>query len=96
MRVKYEVAMMDDIHHGRRARQTERAISAGIGARWPRWIGSALTMPPWKCISTRRRQGLVHLDARSISGFIDVRSLCVLGFALQPERNYNARTIRTL
>jgi hypothetical protein len=95
--VKYEVAMMDDIHHGPRQ---DKLNGAHLSRDW-----SAVASMDWLCADDATLEvyfyapdgkGWFTLMRGQFLVFIDVRSLCVLGFALQPERNYNARTIRTL
>lgn len=89
--------MMDDIHHGPRQAKLN-------GAHLSRdWTGVASM--DWLCADDATLEvyfylpdgkGWFTLMRGQFLVFIDVRSLRVLGFALQPERNYNARVIRTL
>jgi hypothetical protein len=95
--VKYEVAMMEDIHHGPRQ---DKLNGAHLSRDW-----SNVASMDWLCADDATLEvyfyapdgkGWFTLMRGQFLVMIDVRSLRVLGFALQPERNYNAHTIRTL
>jgi hypothetical protein len=95
--IKYEITMMDDIHHGPRQ---DKLNGAHILRDW-----SSVSSLDWLCADDATLEVYFYLpDDRGrftlMRGqflvMIDVRTTRILGFALQPERNYNARVIRTL
>jgi hypothetical protein len=95
--VKHEVAMMEDIHHGPRQ---DKLNGAHLSRDW-----SGVASMDWMCCDDQTPEVYFYVpDGKGwftlLRGqcllMIDVRSLRVLGFALQPERNYNAHSIRTL
>lgn len=91
--VKYDVAALNDIHHGPRQHKLNgahilRDWSVVAAGDW--YQGDDVTLPIYYLTpdgSLMRGQFLM---------MIDLRSKRILGYALQSERNYNARTIRTL
>jgi hypothetical protein len=95
--VKYEIGMMDDIHHGpRQAKLNGAHISrdwSGVAAM--DWLCSDdATLEIYWYISDGK--GWFTLMRGQFLPMIDVRSLRVLGFGLRPEKSYNAAMIRTL
>lgn len=95
--VKYEVGMMDDIHHGPRQ---DKLNGAHLFRDW-----SGVAPMDWLCADDATLEiyfyipdgkGWFTLMRGQCLLMIDTRTLRVLGFALQPENNYNARVIRTL
>jgi len=95
--VKYEVAMMDDIHHGPRQAKLN---GAHINRDW-----SGVAAMDWLCGDDATLEvyfyvpdgkGWFTLMRGQFLPMIDVRSLRVLGFGLRPEKSYNAPMIRTL
>mgnify|MGYP001582843297 CR=1 FL=1 len=95
--VKDEVALLEDVHHGPRQHKLN-------GAHLSRdWTGVAAgdwhqsddcTLPIYYYVPDG--QGWFTLMRGQFLPMIDLRSTCILDYALQSERNYNARTIRTL
>src|ERR1035437_9521747 len=95
--VKYEVGMMDDIHHGpRQAKLNGAHISrdwSGVAAM--DWLcGDDATLEVYWYVPDGK--GWFTLMRGQFLPMIDVRSLRVLGFGLRPEKSYNAAMIRTL
>jgi hypothetical protein len=95
--VKYEVAMLDDIHHGpRQAKLNGAHITrdwSGVAAM--DWLcGDDATLEVYFYVPDGK--GWFTLMRGQFLPMIDVRSLCVLGFGLRPEKSYNAAMIRTL
>lgn len=94
--VKYEVGMMEDIHHGPRQ---DKLNGAHILRDWSGvapldWIcGDDATLEVY--FYTEDGKGGFTLMRGQFLVFICARTLRVLGFALQPERSYNARVIKT-
>ena len=94
--VKYEVGMMADIHHGPRQ---DKLNGAHILRDWSSvapldWIcGDDATLEVY--FYTEDGRGGFTLMRGQFLVFICARTLRVLGFALLPERNYNARVIKT-
>ncbi len=95
--IKHEISMMDDIHHGPRQ---DKLNGAHILRDW-----SSVSSLDWLCADDATLeiyfyllddQGGVTLMRGQFLVMIDVRTTRILGFALQPEKNYNARVIRTL
>jgi len=95
--VKYEVGMMDDIHHGPRQ---DKLNGAHINRDW-----SGVAAMDWLCGDDATLEvyfyvpdgkGWFTLMRGQFLPMIDVRSLRVLGFGLRPEKSYNAAMIRTL
>ena len=95
--VKYEVGMMDDIHHGPRQ---DKLNGAHISRDW-----SGVAAMDWLCGDDATLEvywyvpdgkGWWTLMRGQFLPMIDVRSLRVLGFGLRPEKSYNAAMIRTL
>lgn len=94
--VKHEIGMMEDIHHGPRQDKLNGAhlIRDWSGVAALDWIcGDDATLEVY--FYTDDGRGGFTLMRGQFLVFIDVRTLRVLGFALQPERNYNARVIKT-
>jgi hypothetical protein len=95
--IKYEISMMDDIHHGPRQ---DKLNGAHVLRDW-----SSVSSLDWLCADDATLEVYFYLPDGQ-GGFtlmrgqflvmIDVRTTRILGFALQPEKNYNARVIRTL
>ena len=95
--VKYEVGLMDDIHHGpRQAKLNGAHISrdwSGVAAM--DWLcGDDATLEVYFYVPDGK--GWFTLMRGQFLPMIDVRSLRVLGFGLRPEKSYNAAMIRTL
>lgn len=95
--IKYEVAMMEDIHHGPRQSKLNGAY---ISRDW-NWVHSMdwfqaddFTMPVY--FYTPDGRGGWELTRGQVLLMIDARSTCILGFVLLSSKNYNARAIRTL
>ncbi|HOC57903.1 MAG TPA: hypothetical protein PKI20_19950 [Verrucomicrobiota bacterium] len=95
--VKYDVGMMDDIHHGPRQ---DKLNGAHISRDW-----SGVAAMDWLCGDDATLEvyfyvpdgkGWFTLMRGQFLPMIDVRSLRVLGFGLRPEKSYNAAMIRTL
>jgi hypothetical protein len=95
--VKYEVAMMDDIHHGPRQ---DKLNGAHISRDW-----SGVAAMDWLCGDDATLEvyfyvpdgkGWFTLMRGQFLPMIDLRSLRVLGFGLRPQKSYNAAMIRTL
>ncbi len=95
--VKYEVGMMEDIHHGPRQ---DKLNGAHINRDW-----SGVAAMDWLCGDDATLEvyfyapdgkGWFTLMRGQFLPMIDVRSLRVLGFGLRPEKSYNAAMIRTL
>jgi hypothetical protein len=95
--VKHEVAMLEDIHHGpRRARLNGAYISRDwsevMAMDW--FCADDVTLPVYYFVPDGA--GWFTLMRGQFLPMIDVRTTRILGYALQSERNYNARVIRTL
>lgn len=95
--IRYEVAMLEDDHHGPRRAKLNGAY---ISRYW-----DCVPALDWYCMDDATLpiyfhvpdgQGWFTLMRGQFLLAIDSRSTCVLGFALMPERNYNSRVIRTL
>jgi hypothetical protein len=96
-RIQHDVAMLEDNHHGPRRAKLN-------GAHISRYWGCVPALD-WYCMDDATLpiyfyvpdgQGWFTLMRGQFLLAIDTRSTCILGFALMPERNYNARVIRTL
>jgi hypothetical protein len=94
--VKYEIAMMDDIHHGPRQ---DKLNGAHISRDWSEvapmdWVtGDDATLEVYFYIPDGK--GWFTLTRGQFLVFSDCRTDRILNFALLPERNYNSRVIRT-
>ena len=95
--VKYEIEMMDDIHHGPR---TDKLNGAHLLRNW-----DSVASMDWFCADDATLEvyfyipdgkGWFTLTRGQLLLMIDVRTTRILGYALLPERSYNARAIRTL
>lgn len=95
--VRFEVAMLEANHHGPRGTKDN-------GAYIDRYWGCVPSMA-WYCMDDAtlpiywyvpNGKGWFTLLRGQFLLAIDDRSTCILGYALMPERNYNARVIRTL
>ncbi len=95
--VKHEIAMMEDIHHGPRQ---DKLNGAHLLRDW-----SAVAPMDWLCADDATLEiyfyipdgkGWFTLMRGQCLLMIDTRTLCVLGYSLIAETNYNARVIRTL
>jgi hypothetical protein len=95
--VKFEVAMMDDIHHGPRQ---EKLNGAHISRDW-----SGVASMDWLCADDATLEvyffvpdgkDWFRLTRGQFLVMIDTRTLRVLGFGMRPEKTYNAAMIRTL
>jgi hypothetical protein len=95
--VKYEVAMMYDIHHGPRQ---DKLNGAHLSRDWSKvrsmdWFqGDDFTFPVY--MSMPDGQGWFTLTRGQVLLMIDLRSTRILGFVLLSSRNYNANSIRSL
>ncbi|TAL05341.1 MAG: hypothetical protein EPO07_03660, partial [Verrucomicrobia bacterium] len=94
--VKHEIGMMEDIHHGPRQ---DKLNGAHLFRDW-----SGVASMDWICgddatleiyFYTEDGKGGFTLMRGQFLVFICTRTLRILQFALQPERNYNARVIKT-
>jgi hypothetical protein len=96
-RLRYEVAMQDEIHHGERQ---ARDNGAYIDRCWDKvhsldWFcGDDLTAPLYYWVPDGK--GWFTLIRGQFLLLIDLRSTCILGYSMLPERTYNARVIRSL
>lgn len=95
--VRHEVAMLYDVH--RKPRHTrdngayiDRYWGAVPSGAW--YCADDCTLPVYYIVPDG--QGWWTLLRGQFLLMIDARSLCVLGFAMIPEKGYNARVIRTL
>ncbi|MFO1487838.1 MAG: hypothetical protein U1F65_05110 [Verrucomicrobiota bacterium] len=95
--VKYEIEMMDDIHHGPR---TAKLNGAHLLRDW-----SGVASMDWLCADDATLEvyfyipdesGWFTLTRGQLLLMIDVRTTRILGYAMLPEKTYNARAIRTL
>jgi hypothetical protein len=95
--VTHEVRLMRDIHHGPR---TAELNGAYITRSWKDvaagdWYQSDdVTLNVYYYV--RNRHGEVSLMRGQVLLMIDVRSTCILGFAILDQRNYTAHAIRSL
>jgi len=95
--VRWDVASLDDIHHGPRQAQLNGAhISrdwSGVAAGdW--YQADDCTLPIY--YSEPDGKGWFRLLRGQLLLMIDLRSTCILGYALLSDRNYNSLAIRTL
>jgi len=95
--MRCEVDMVEENHHGPRGTRDN-------GAYIERYWGSTPSYA-WYCMDdctlpilfwVPDGKGWFTLMRGQFLLAIDTRSTCILGYALMPERNYNARAIRTL
>jgi hypothetical protein len=95
--VKYEIEMMDDIHHGPR---TDKLNGAHLLRNW-----DSVAPQDWLCADDATLEVYFYipdgkdwftLTRGQLLLMIDVRTTRILGYALLPEKSYNARAIRTL
>ncbi len=92
--VKYDIKILEDIHHGPRQHKLNGAyisrdyndIAAGD---W--WQADDVTLNHYYFEETNK--GVTAMRGQCLL-FIDVRTNYILGFSLHSERNYNARIIR--
>lgn len=95
--VKFEIEMMDDIHHGPRQAKLN---GAHIDRDWTKvasmdWLcADDVTLEVYFYVPDGK--GWFTLMRGQCLVMIDVRTLRVLGFGLRPEKSYNAAMIRTL
>lgn len=94
--VKYEVVMMEDLHHGPRQ---DKLNGAHIIRNWSSvapmdWISADDATLEVYFYTEDGKAGFTLMRGQFLV-FICARTLRVLGFALLPERNYNARVIKT-
>ncbi len=95
--VKYEVAMLEDIHHGPRQAKLNGAhlFRDWSGVHSLDWFqGDDFTYPIY--FKTTDENGATVLMRGQTLLMIDLRTTRILGFVLIPERNYTANAIRTL
>ena len=95
--VKYEVALLEDIHHGPRQHKLNGAYISrdwsSVGA--TDWFqADDVTEPVY--FKSRDRHGAFTLMRGQVLPMIDLRSTCILGFVLLSTRSYNANSIRSL
>lgn len=98
-RVKHEVAMLRDVHHGpTKTRDNgaylDRCWDAVAALDW--YCADDCTLPVYFYVPDPKAKGGFALMRGQFLLMIDTRSTAILGYALMPERNYNARVIRTL
>ena len=92
-----EVRLLEDIHHGPRQHKLNGAFisrdwSSVRGGDW--WNSDDCTLPLYYYVPDGK--GWFTLMRGQFLLMMDLRTTCILGYALQSERNYNARVIRTL
>lgn len=95
--VKYEVAMLYDIHHGQRQAKLNGAylFRDWSGVHSLDWLqGDDFTYPIY--FKTIGENGELVLMRGQTLLMIDLRTTRILGFVLIPERQYTANAIRTL
>ncbi|HKS35935.1 MAG TPA: hypothetical protein VJW76_02010 [Verrucomicrobiae bacterium] len=95
--VRWDVAALDDIHHGPRQAQLNGAHIArdwsGVAAGdW--YQADDCTLPVYYYEPDGK--GWFRLLRGQLLLMIDLRSTCILGYALLSDRNYNSLAIRTL
>jgi hypothetical protein len=94
---KHEVKLLEDIHHGPRQAKLNGAF---ISRDWSKvkagdwWQSDDCTLGIYTFIPDGK--GWFTLIRGQFLPLIDLRSTRILNFAFLPERNYNARAIRTL
>jgi hypothetical protein len=98
-RVKHEVAMLRDVHHGpTKTRDNgaylDRCWDSVAALDW--YCADDCTLPVYFYVPDTKAKGGFALMRGQFLLMIDTRSTAILGYALMPERNYNARVIRTL
>lgn len=95
--VSHEVALLDDMHHGPR---TAKLNGAHLLRDW-----SGVAPMDWLCADDCTLEvyfyipdgkGWFTLTRGQLLLMIDCRTTKILGYALLPEKSYNARAIRTL
>jgi hypothetical protein len=95
--VSHEVAMLEDMHHGPR---TAKLNGAYLLRDW-----SAVAPMDWLCADDCTLEvyfyipdgkGWFTLTRGQLLLMIDCRTTKILGYAMLPEKSYNARAIRTL
>jgi hypothetical protein len=92
-----EIRLLENIHHGPRQHKLNGAFisrdwSDVRGGDW--WNADDCTLPIYYYVPDGK--GWFTLMRGQFLLMIDLRTTQILGFALQSERNYNARVIRTL
>jgi hypothetical protein len=92
-----ELPMLMEQHHGPRAARDngaylDRCWDGVPSLAW--WNMDDATLPLYVYVPDGK--GWFTLMRGQFLLTIDTRSTCILGYALMPERNYNARVIRTL
>lgn len=96
--VKSEVAMLEDIHHG--PKQT-KLLGASIRRDWSGvhagdwWQADDITLPVYFWVLDAREKCGYRLTRGQCLLFIDLRTTRILHFVLIPEKQYNARAIRS-
>jgi len=95
--VRWDVAALDDIHHGSRQAQLNgahisRDWSGVASGDW--YQADDCTLPIY--YSEPDGKGWFRLLRGQLLLMIDLRSTCILGYALLSDRNYNSLAIRTL
>ena len=95
--VKWEVALLEDIHHGPRQAQLNGAFisrdwSCVHAGDW--YQADDCTLPIYYFEPDGK--GWFHLVRGQFLLMVDLRSTCILAYALLSERNYNSLAIRTL
>lgn len=98
-RVKHEVAMLRDVHHGpTKTRDNgaylDRCWDSVAALDW--YCADDCTLPVYFYVPDPKAKSGFALMRGQFLLMIDTRSTAILGYALMPERNYNARVIRTL
>jgi len=98
-RVKHEVAMLRDVHHGP---TKTRDNGAYLDRCWDSvasldlFCADDCTLPVYFYVPDAKAKSGFALMRGQCLLMIDTRSTAILGFALMPSRNYNAATIRSL
>ena len=95
-RVRHDVALLEDIHHGpRQAKLNGPFIPRNYDDIGPAdWMqGDDVTLPAYFWEDTS--EGVRAMRGQFLL-MVDVRTSLILGFALHSERNYNAAIIRSL
>ncbi|PYJ86388.1 MAG: hypothetical protein DME22_05535 [Verrucomicrobia bacterium] len=95
--VRWDVAALDDIHHGPRQAKLNGAFisrdwSCVAAGDW--YQADDATLPIY--YSEPDGKGWFRLIRGQLLLMIDLRSTCILGYALLSDRNYNSLAIRTL
>lgn len=96
-RVKFDVAAMEDIHHGPRQNKLNgphisRDWSVVASLDW--YQADDFTLPVY--FTAPDGEGWYNLIRGQVLLMIDSRTTCILGYVLISDRNYNSRAIRTL